>query len=342
MKLSIAAAAVIAILAGCASDGQPEAPAAAQPSTRGVYRPMVGRSGALAVLPQGFEPARVRPAWMREPPKGTRRPHLAVAEFGANSVLWFPANDRKNKPPAICEPADSTNGIRIDRQGNLWVPDGRADTTTEYAPHCGAAELTIPDPTGEPADVAFDRDDHVYIMNINDISGPPTIDVYTTAGKHLRILGDPSFDVLFGVASDNRGNLFASALNGNNQGIVVEFPGGKMPGTQLPGITLELPGVPAFDSANDLVIADWGNLTIDVFAPPYSGPPSTSQLRGSSIWCPLDHQQRHIYCGDADNGSIDVYGYPGGSYLYSYTAGLSPSALVTGVAPDPPEAYWSK
>jgi hypothetical protein len=293
----------------------------------------------MSLLPQGFAPARVRPSWMRDAAKHRQRENLAVAEFGASSVLWFKASDRKNNPPKVCEPADSTNGIRIDRFGNLWVPDGIADTTTEYAPHCGASKLTIPDATGEPADVTFDRDNHVYIMNINDHSGPPTIDVYTQKGKHLRTLGDPSFDVLFGVGTDKSGNLFASALTSNNQGIVIEFPAGKMPGTKLSGVSLELPGVPALDAARNLVIADWGNLTIDVFAPPYTGSPSTSRLMGSSIWCPLDHQQRHIYCGDADTGSIDVYGYPGGAYLYSYSAGLSPSSLVTGVAADPPAAY---
>ena len=49
--------------------------------------------------------------------------------------------------------------------------------------------------------------------------------------------------------------------------------------------------------------------------------------------------QTHVFCGDADNGSIDVYAYPGNAYNVSYTAGLSPSALVTGVAPAPAAAY---
>jgi len=63
---------------------------------------------------------------------------------------------------------------------------------------------------------------------------------------------------------------------------------------------------------------------------------------GEAIWCPLDRPQQHIYCGDAGHGSIDVYAYPGGAYLYSYTADLSASALVTGVAPDPPASYWGR
>ena len=216
-------------------------------------RPMAQHRFSRLLLTQSRSPA-----WMKPAPAGTRRHSgIAVAQFGGSSVLWFKANDKTNKPPTVCEPADSTNGIRIDRKGNLWVPDGRANSTTEYAPNCGAAKLTIPDPTGEPADVAFDRHGHVYILNINDISGPPTVNVYTSKGKLLRTLSDPSFSVLFGVQSDNKGDVFVSNLTSSNQGIVIEFPQGKMPGTRLSGIDLGLPGVPAFDAQDNLVISDW-------------------------------------------------------------------------------------
>jgi hypothetical protein len=275
---------------------------------------------------------------MKAPPAPDAAPSgLAVAQFGADSVLWYKRKtNRQNRPPAVCEPASSTNGIRIDRNGNLWVPDGRANTVTEYAPNCGTAQLTIPDTTGEPADVAFDRRGDVYVLNLNDVSGPPTVEVYDTSGNHLRTLSDPSFGVLFGVESDRAGDVFVSNLTTSNVGNVVEFPGGKMPGTALKGVRLGLPGAPAFDGKSNLIISDWFNGTIDVFAPPYDGAPDTSPLMGAAIWCPLGHAKKRIFCGDAENGSIDVYAYPGGTYLYSYTASLSPSALVTGVAPDPP------
>lgn len=301
---------------------------------------MRAADGASAVFPAGFAPNQVRPSWMKAPPANSGRSSgIAVAQFGSSSVLWFKANDRKNLPPVVCEPADSTNGIRIDRHGNLWVPDGRANTTTEYAPNCGSAKLTIPDPTGEPADVAFDRHGHVYILNLNDISGPPTVNVYTASGKLLRTLSDPSFSVLFGVESDNKGDVFVSNLTSSNHGIVVEFPQGRMPGTRLSGVDLGLPGAPAFDSQDNLVISDWYRMTIDVFTPPYDSAPTTHTLMGQAIWCPLDHHERHIYCGDAQNGALDVYAYPSGTYLYSDNGDLSPSALVTGVAPAPPAPY---
>jgi hypothetical protein len=104
-------------------------------------------------------------------------------------------------------------------------------------------------------------------------------------------------------------------------------------------VSLGLPGAPTFDSANNLIIADWLRNTIDEFTPPYTGSPTTAPLMGMSIWCKLNHSQSHLYCGDAGNGSIDVYAYPGNAYDYSYTAGLSANALVTGVAPAPAAAF---
>jgi hypothetical protein len=327
--LTATAVAALGLLTACSQNVQ-------QPLVS-TFHPTRSVDGGMAVFPAWFRPNLLRPAWMKSAPAHSRRQSgIAVAQFGSSSVLWFKANDLKNRPPKVCEPANSTNGIRIDRYGNLWVPDGRANTTTEYAPNCGAAKLTIPDPTGEPADVAFDHSGHVYILNLNDKSGPPTVNVYTAAGKHIRTLSDPSFAVLFGVESDNKGDVFVSNLTSSNHGIVVEFPQGKMPGTQLSGVNLGLPGVPAFDAQDNLVIGDWQHLTIDIFAPPYTGSPSTFHMMGAAIWCPLNHQEQRIYCGDAANGSLDVYAYPSGTYLYSDTAGLSPSALVTGVAPAPP------
>ena len=166
------------LIAGCSGyqpAGEPGAPAQAvvQASHPG-YRSMIGPDGARSVLPEGFLPHAERPRWMNPPPANAAKTaqHIAVAQFGGSSVLWFMLNDKKNKPPTVCEQASSTNGIAVDRSGNLWVPDGRANTTTEYAPGCGAAKLTIPDPTGEPADVGFDGKNRVYILNLNNKSGP--------------------------------------------------------------------------------------------------------------------------------------------------------------------------
>ena len=222
---------------------------------------MIASNGARSALPAGFRPNSTRPGWM--------------------------------KPPATCQPASSTNGIAIDRYGNLWVPDGRADTTTEYGPNCGAAKLTILDATGEPADVGFAGKNRVFILNLNNTSGAPTIEIYnSTTGTQLGTLSDPSFAVLFGIGTDRKGNIFVSNLTKSNVGNVIEFPKGKMPGTQLPGVSLGSARGPDLRSPQQ---PDHHRLVCRndrCLSPPYQTSPTTSPLKGSSIWCKLNQKGR--------------------------------------------------
>jgi hypothetical protein len=338
--LAVATALATAALSGCSggASGSPAPTSLGAPQQNaGAYRHAVGRDGALSVWPASFTPHPLRGGALRPAPAGAAKGNVAVAQFGASSVLWFPKNNRKNQPPRTCQPASSTNGIAVDKHRNLWVPNGRAYTTTEYAPNCGAALMTIADPTGEPADITFDSKGDVYIMNLSDTSGPPTVGVYDPSGTQIGTLGDASFEVPMGIGTDSHDNVYVSNLQKNNIGNVVEFASGQMPGKAL-SVSLGLPGKPVFDSKDNMILSDWEALTLDVFAPPYDGQPTTSPIKGSSIWCPLGSAQKRILCGDADNGSVDVYAYPGGKYLYSYTSGLSATELVTGVAPAPAAA----
>jgi len=183
-------------------------------------------------------------------------------------------------------------------------------------------------------------EDRVYILNLNNVSGPPPFNFYNSANVSClaRSAIHPS-TICLALGPDRLGNVFVSNLTTGNIGSVIEFPHGKMPGVQLSGVSLGLPGAPTFDSKNNLIITDWLRETIDVFSPRTPGRQPRRRLWDRRSGCKLNHQQSHLYCGDADLGSIDVYAYPGNAYKYSYTAGLSSSALVTGVAPAPPAAY---
>jgi hypothetical protein len=235
-------------------------------------------------------------------------------------------------------PGTSVNGIATDRAGNLWVPNGTGGGqgyTQEYAPNCGAAMLKITDPNGQPADAGFDSKHDVYILNIFDAAGQPgSVNVYDAHGTLLRSLTDPSFSELIGIATDSHDNVFVSNRTSQGVATVVEFPGGKMPGTLLSAITLGLPGAPQLDRANNLIITDWQAYTLNVYAPPYTQAPTVTPMHGLSLWCPLDRHEDHLYCADL-GGSVDVYTYPGGAYAYSFTNGLVPSGFATGSAVNP-------
>jgi hypothetical protein len=61
-------------------------------------------------------------------------------------------------------------------------------------------------------------------------------------------------------------------------------------------------------------------------------------LQGESVFGKLDAKGNRLEVGDFEYGQIDVYRYRathGISYLYSYSAGMTPSGDVEGIALDP-------
>jgi hypothetical protein len=340
---SIVSAACFALVAGCsgnnsgtADSSQAFAPAAAASSVS--HELTIGRNGAVSPVSATHDRSTHHlvgiDAIVPEATKG----YLYVGQFSGTPVQEYHLDNKRNKAELCSLSGTSINGIAVDPIGNLWVPNGTgggAGYTQEYAPNCGKALLDIADPNGQPADVGFDRQRHIYILNIFGVAGAPgSVDVYDSSGKLLRTLSYSTFNELIGIATDSHNNIFVSNRDSQGDADIVEFPHGKMPGTLLSGIVLGLPGAPQFDRSNNLIITDWNNYTQNVYAPPYNGSPAVTPMQGLSLWCPLDRKETHLYCADL-GGSVDVYAYPSGTYQYSFTNGLSPSGFATGAATDP-------
>jgi hypothetical protein len=337
VSVRAAGCAALALAAGCAGSSSTVGPPTFVTNARQVT---VARSGAVSPIPAGMTPSQLRVRSMRfgNARQARARKYVFVSQFSGTPVQGYHLNNKKNGPPVCSLPGQSVNGIATDRAGDLWVPSGTGGGqgyTQEYAPNCGAAMQKITDPNGQPADVGFDSKHNVYILNIFDASGHPgSVNVYNAHGSLIRSLTDPSFSELIGIATDNHDNVFVSNRDSQGKATVLEFARGKMPGTLLSAITPGLPGAPQLDRANNLIITDWQAYTLNVYAPPYTQAPTVTPMHGLSLWCPLNHREDRLYCADL-GGSVDVYKYPGGTYLYSFTNGLSPSGFATGSAIQP-------
>jgi hypothetical protein len=333
------AAVAVVVFAGCSVVHQ----AGIEPTAgSAALRVTTGRNGAVSpVPPEMLQRTRALAilAFLRAPDGGLPS-YTYVGQFSGTPVQEYRSANKRNRPAVCSLPGQSVNGIAVDSKGNLWVPNGTgggAGFTQEYASNCGAAELQIDDPNGQPADVGFDRKHDIYILNIFGAAGAPgSVDVYDKQGTLLRNLSNASFSELIGIATDSHDNVFVS--NRDVQGIagVFEFPGGKMPATQLTSVQLGLPGAPQFDKADNLIITDWNSFTLNVYAKPYTGTPAVTQMAGLSLWCPLNKIETRLSCPDLGTGAVDVYRYPRAKYLYSYSNGLSPSGFASGAANDPP------
>ncbi|HEY3676341.1 MAG TPA: hypothetical protein VGK84_10165 [Candidatus Tumulicola sp.] len=337
------AAATFALAAGCSGNnlGTAGSPQAFAPTASGsaISKDLtIARNGAVSPVSPMRDRSIHHLTGIDSVVPDAAKGYLYIGQFSGNPVQEYHLNNKRNKPAVCSLGGTSINGIATDRAGNLWVPNGTGGGqgyTQEYAPNCGKALLNIADPNGQPADVGFDRQHHIYILNIFGAAGAAgQVDVYDGTGKLLRTLTYSTFNELIGIATDSHDNIFVSNRDASGDADVVEFPHGKMPGSMLGGVVLGLPGAPQFDRSDNLIITDWNNYTLNVYAPPYNGTPVVTPMQGLSLWCPLNRQETHLFCADL-GGSVDVYVYPSGTYAYSFTNGISPSGFATGAATDP-------
>ena len=267
-----------------------------------------------------------------------------ISTIGGTTVYGYARANQGNNPP-VCTigPFQSLNGgLGVDQSGNLWVPDEGANpkTVTEYGPNCGPSKtvLTISGDT-LPDNVAFDTNGHVYVSDAVANSGGPGNILQYTGTTLTSTLTDPNIQTPQGLAVDASNNVWVSYRDPGSTGTyVAEFVSGKMPATLFHNIALALPGSLQFDKNQNLLALDpgTGTGTLDIYAPPYTQSKPTSQLvlENAPTMCTVGGAQARLYCSNAFFSKVDIYTYPAGKYLYSYSNGLTGMSPF-GIANDP-------
>ena len=249
-----------------------------------------------------------------------------VGQFGATVVNEYGLPNKHNKAPRCTDgPTSAVNGLGYDSATRtLWDPDGGTRSLIPFAKDCGGAGTAIAESNGQPSDIAVDGST-LYVAD-NSLS---TIDVYTN-GNYTGSLSNSACS----------GGGFADAVDQHNVfqactvGVIVEYAGGSGGGTALALSGLAAPIGMSFDKQHNLIVIDLVN-GILVYAPPYSGGPSSSgSLAGESTYGMINAANTDVYVGDVTNGSADVYSYPSLAYEYSITNGLSSGNTVEGIAVD--------
>jgi hypothetical protein len=280
------------------------------------------------------------------------KPQMYVSQYGQAASLegkvndYGPTNQKNLKPLCVIGDLNEVNGIEVDSANELWIPlitlAGVGEVLSR-SPHCGKAGVTLQDPNGEPADIAWAPNGTTYVSDIVSTgSNAGDISVYPKgATSPTSKLTNNSVFVSIGVSVDSKGNVYQSyftSLSGASGG-VIEFPGGKMPAKPLKTVsaTVTVPGTPTLDKSGNMIITDQSTDTLYIYAPPYTKAPKSFALEGQSVQCSLNKAETDIACADAANNAIDVYAYPAGTYMYSFNKGLNSSLTTIGVAQDPAE-----
>lgn len=208
-----------------------------------------------------------------------------------------------------------TNGIVtplllwVGTNGNLYVANHDGSDITEYDPS-GNLVFTYNAGMFLPAGVTTDGVGNIYEGDYAGIVNEYAEGANTVIG-HCSVGG-----AILGVAVDKHGNVFVDYEAGGSFGSILEFrhglTGSHCIKTIFP-VTLGSFGGIAFDSKDNLVVADSGSGAVDVIAPPYI---SITGTLGSGYVKPIDvtlnRGRTRAYVSDEGSGSVQVVTYPGG------------------------------
>ena len=269
------------------------------------------------------------PPWVKLGHEAGAEPAVVyVSQQMETQINLYPPDNRSNKAPTCTVPAgEGPLGLATDRSGTLYAASAfrKFIGVQTYGPDCGTPGNYYVDLDGTPDKPVLDGST-LYVSNLIDTYElAATIDVYVVSSASTRSqLSSPDMWTGVGLALDSHHNLFWSGgRSPYTDGIVVEFPNGKMPGHVLVKIGHDFPGGVVIDKSDNLLLIDQNKKSIYLYSPPYTAPAyATIALKGTTIECALSIHGTRLYCLDYEVGSVDVYSYPAGTYIYSFTNGI--------------------
>jgi hypothetical protein len=333
-------AALLFVLAGCASD-------LATPSPGSAIRP----ASPVSPISSARAASAVRPAWYRPAPAEIKK-GVYVAEFYTNAILGYDWDTQKNIGPICTIPANDVVNVATDPTGDLIDPDGSSGTVSVFRgpAMCGAKLGSFSGTGGQPSDAATwnAATGTIYVANIQATNQEyGDVAVCTLAAGCSAVLSSPAIrGELFAVAEDRKGNLYASGypvagVSGPGSGAaLVYWKGGHGKAITLKAYQNATPGGLTLDTHDNLVAFDTFSSSVWV----YTGCPKACvahgpfALKGESVYGRVDAKGNILQVADFEYGQVDVYSYSGTngiSYLYSYSNGMTPSGDVEGIALDP-------
>lgn len=169
-------------------------------------------------------------------------------------------------------------GNFLDRHGNLYVADQDAVNVKEYAPRAESPTFTYNAGMISPEDVSVDRNGNVFEAD-SPSGSDGFVNEYAQGSNTVIHTCDTGFRYVTGVAVDRKGDVFVDVSSQ-----LIEFKGGLSGCSVKLLASLNSGGGMALDKNNNIIVADEGNGTVDVIAPPYQ---TITNMLGSGYTTPL-------------------------------------------------------
>lgn len=204
-------------------------------------------------------------------------------------------------------------GNFLDAQGNLYVADQDAVNVKEYAPGATSPTFIYNEGMISPEDVSVDRHGNVFEAD-SPTGSDGFINEYASGSNTVIHTCDSGFGFVTGVAVDRKGDVFADV---GSQ--LIEFKGGLSRCSVKLLASLNFGAGMALDKNNNIIIADAGNATVDVIAPPYQ---TITSMLGSGYTTPwsvrINRANTLVFVSDLGlslRGLVFVLHYPGGALV---------------------------
>jgi hypothetical protein len=341
---ALGVAASVAMFAGCSSNGSSLGPIAQAPG----QTQSIVRNHPVTMLP-GAVLRQITPG---TPYKGknwakpdTHTSHLIYGcEFFGGVCNWY---HRGVNTLAGQIAASYPNDLCDDKSNNVYIPDGGTKHIFVYAKGSTTLIRDMDNTSqGQPSACAVAANGTVYVGNI----ASDTVSVYkpnaNTPSSVLTVnavTGGAGY--VIGVAIDENKTLAVSWVNFNTgHSGVDEFPNASGGGSTVVDLGLTFGGGVNFDGAENLVVNDQNAGTTNVYnGSTFAECNSFGTGSGDSVNTALDKKNNLVAQGDALNGAIyeqtfgDCSG--GGSLVFTYTDGFSPSGSLSGEIYDPGEQH---
>lgn len=259
---------------------------------------------------------------------------IYACEFTANACVWYVHG--MNQVAGTLTGLSLPSGVGVDSAGNVYVANFGAQNVPVYAKGSTVVLRTLDDSGHLPVDVKVDPSGTVYVANLQDTnSSSGSISVYAPGSTTIaRVITDPNFGTVTGIAIDEHRELVA-CYNNSNGGFCDEFVHARGHGTTV----VSNPGAPgmegvAFDNAGNLAVQSVLTGT-QYFTTSFSAC-GTDPVNGEEMYLAFDRSAGDIY--KTNTGSFieeDAYSACSGATLEKkYDAGLNGN-VPYGVAVDP-------
>lgn len=305
--------------------------------TLGLLAAAAGCSASPTQMPPQVGTASTSAVVARPETTATLPPSLITINGADGRVMSWPLTAHGGKHPTpISGPLAVGRFLSLAADGaRLAIADGNLKQLVTYNLST-REEQTFADPYGTPVDVAIDKNENIYIVNL--VQKTANVVRYARGARLPQELTCPTFGHEDSIAIDNEGDVLVNGYQKSGATDVIEMPNG--PGGVKSGDCMVLPlrGQPGYEAGlavdpktDDLIVFDDPDLCaggneglMTVYSPPYGKTAPRTKLLGGNCagGVRLSADSTRIFYLDSDVSGSFVFirqaSYPGGTPMGAY------------------------